>query len=258
MKSRRKNEIMKRLVVEQALKMEEMAALCGVSVETIRRDVADMEREGLVEKVYGGIRLRQGVGRSVSSLDSWSERLGRCHEEKARIAARALELVEDHAVIALDIGTTVYELSRLLGVKKNLTIITNSLPMAAELSRTTEHHVLCIGGRVSTNETATGGSYARRFLEDFATVDLFVMGADGVSLQQGVTEYSEGIVDVKRQLAALAKRRVLLCDHSKFGVEAPFKSCPLEQVDTLITDQQTPAKLLEGLAKRGVEVLCAE
>lgn len=258
MKSRRKNEIMKRLMIEQALKMEEMATMFGVSVETIRRDVADMERQGLVEKVYGGIRLRQGAARSVSSLDSWSDRMTRCHEEKARIAARALELVEDNAVIALDIGTTVYELSRLLVVKKGLTIITNSLPIAAELARTTNHKILCIGGQVTTNETVTGGVYARRFLEDFAAVDLFLMGADGVSLKQGVTEYSEGIVDVKRQLSQLAKRCVLLCDHSKFGVEAPFKSCPLERVDVLITDRQAPGKVLENLRKRDVDVLCAE
>lgn len=258
MKSRRKNEIMKRLMVEQALKMEEMAAMFGVSVETIRRDVADLERQGLVEKVYGGIRLRQSAVRSRSSLDSWSDRMVHCHEEKVRIAAQALELIEDASVIALDIGTTVYELSLLLAVKKDLTIITNSLPIAAELARTTSHHVLCIGGRVSTNETVTGGAYARRFLEDLAAVDLFLMGADGVSLKQGVTEYSEGIVDVKRQLAELARRCVLLCDHSKFGVEAPFKSCPLERVDVLITDEQAPGKVLENLRKRGVDVICAE
>lgn len=257
MKSRRKNEIMKRLVREKTLKMEEMAAMFGVSVETIRRDVADMERQGLVEKVYGGIQLREGAARSVSSLDSWSDRMVHCHDEKARIAARALELVEDGAVIALDIGT-VYELSLLLGVKRNLTIITNSLPIAAELARTTGHKILCIGGQVTTNETVTGGGYARRFLEDLAAVDAFFMGADGVSLQQGVTEYSEGIVDVKRQLAALARRCVLMADHSKFGVEAPFKSCALERVDVLVTDEQAPAKVRETLHRRGVDVICAE
>ena len=258
MKSRRKNEIMKRLVLEKTLKMEEMAAMFGVSVETVRRDVADLERDGLVEKVYGGIRLREGTLRSHSTLDSWSERMSRCHAEKVQIAARALELVEDDSVIALDIGTTVYELSRLLAVKKGLTIITNSLPIAAELSRTTSHNILCVGGRVTTNETVTGGVYARRFLEDFAAVDLFLMGADGLSVKQGVTEYSEGIVDVKHQLSQLARRCVLLADHSKFGVEAPFKSCPLERVDTLITDAAAPVKVLEGLRKRGIEIIRAE
>ena len=73
-----------------------------------------------------------------------------------------------------------------------------------------------------------------------------------------MTEYSEGIVDVKRQLAGLARRCVLLCDHSKFGVEAPFKSCPLERVDTLITDGAAPAKVLEALGKRGIELLQTE
>ena len=116
MKSRRKNEIMKRLVIEQALKMEEMAAMFGVSVETIRRDVADMERQGLVEKVYGGIRLRQNAGSSRSTLDSWGERMTRCYEEKARIAARALELMES----GMSRKDAARQAAKELGLQKNL------------------------------------------------------------------------------------------------------------------------------------------
>lgn len=258
MKSRRKNEIMKRLLIEQSLKTEEIAAMFGVSIETVRRDINDMEREGLVKKVYGGISLCSDPARQRSTLDSWNTRLERCHAEKVKIAARALELIPDEAVIALDIGTSVYELSRLLGVKKNLSIITNSLLIASELAKNTTHSIFCVGGKVTTNEIVTSGVYARNFLEDFAAVDVFLIGADGISLQKGITEYSEGVVDVKRQMSALAQRTVLLADHSKFGVEAPFKSCAFGDVDELVTDSASPEKDLEELAKLGVEVVIAE
>lgn len=258
MKSKRKNEIMKRLLIEEYLKTEEMAAMFGVSIETIRRDISEMEKAGLIKKVYGGISLCSGSARAHSTLDSWNTRLERCHEEKVKIAAKALELIPDDAVIALDIGTSVYELSRLLGVKKNLSIITNSLLIAGELARNTTHSVFCVGGKVTTNEIVTSGIYARNFLEDFAVVDLLLIGADGISVKQGITEYSEDVVDVKRQLSALARRTILLADHSKFGVEAPFKSCSFADVDELITDGAAPEKDLNALHKLGMTVTVAE
>ena len=254
MKIRRQNEILKLLAKEQTLKTEQLASLFDVSIETIRRDIRSMERSGLIKKVYGGISLCSGA-MGVATLDSWNTRLEHSHREKAKIAAGALELIEDNMVIALDIGTTVYELSRLLGTKKNLSIITNSLLMAAELSQNTAHSIYCIGGKVTTNEGVTSGFYARNFLSSFASVDLFLMGADGLSLQYGVTEFSEGVVDVKRQLVSMARRNIVLADHTKFGREALFRSCDLSQIHTLITDEAAPAKELEALRKLGTEVI---
>jgi len=254
MKIRRQNEILKLLAKEQTLKTEQLASLFDVSIETIRRDIRSMERSGLIKKVYGGISLCSGA-MGVATLDSWNTRLEHSHSEKAKIAAGALELIEDNMVIALDIGTTVYELSRLLGTKKNLSIITNSLLMAAELSQNTAHSIYCIGGKVTTNEGVTSGFYARNFLSSFASVDLFLMGADGLSLQYGVTEFSEGVVDVKRQLVSMARRNIVLADHTKFGREALFRSCDLSQIHTLITDEAAPAKELDALSKLGMEVI---
>ena len=254
MKIQRQNEILKLLAREHILKTEELASLFDVSIETIRRDIRAMEREGMIRKVYGGISLCSG-NMGTRTLDSWNTRMEQCRAEKATIAAAALELVKDNTVIALDIGTTVYELSRLLGTKKNLSIITNSLLMAAELSQNTTHSIFCIGGKVSTNEGVTTGLYARNFLNNFASVDLFFMGADGLSLQYGVTEFSEGVVDVKHQLTSMARKNIVLADHSKFGKEALFRSCDLDRIHTLITDEGAPTRELETLRKLGTEVI---
>ena len=138
MKDQRQNEIIKLLSVEKSVKTESLASHFNVSMETIRRDINTLERAGLIRKVYGGICLPSDTVH-LTALDNWNERLNQYHGEKVRIATKALELIPDYCVIALDIGTTAYELARLLGQKRGLSVITNSLLIAGELARNTSH-----------------------------------------------------------------------------------------------------------------------
>lgn len=256
MKSKRQNEILKILLMEHSLKTEDLVNRFGVSIETIRRDINTMEQEGLVKKVYGGIRISSDSLR-VNALESWNNRLEHCHSEKVKIVTRALELIADNSVIALDIGTTTYELSRLLGAKKNLCVITNSLLIASELAKNTSHNTYCIGGLVMPSEIVTSGVFARNFLNSFASIDMFLVGADGLTIKNGITEFNEAVVEIKQQIAAIARQTVLLADHSKFGKEALFKSCALDDVDVLVTDELAPKKELDMLRKINVEVIVA-
>lgn len=134
MKNKRQSEILKLLFSEQSLKTEYLSSYFGVSIETIRRDINELSRSGMIKKVYGGIRLNHD-SMQMAALENWNERLTNFHEEKIKIATKALEFISDNSVIALDIGTTTYELSRLLSAKKDLSIITNSLYIASELSK---------------------------------------------------------------------------------------------------------------------------
>lgn len=256
MKDKRQNEILKLLLNEQTLKTEYLAEHFDVSIETIRRDINSMEQAGLIKKVYGGVSLL-GDSFRISSLDSWNTRLEKNHEDKVKIVTKALDLIHDNSVIALDIGTTTYELSRLLGSKKGLSIITNSLLIAGELAKNTSHKVYCIGGMVMAEEAATGGLFARMFLDNFASIDLFIGSADGISLHSGITEFNEIVVDVKQQLIQRAKKSVFLIDHSKFGNEAMFCSCSLSQASILVTDSGAPERDLNALRKLGIEVIIA-
>ena len=254
MKEQRHNEILRLLAQQRSIKTEALAAQLGVSLETVRRDIGALARSGHIRKVYGGITLASDTIHTTT-LENWNVRLNSRREEKAQIALRALDYIEDGAMIALDIGTTTYQLSRLLSAKKDLSILTSSLQIAGELSRSTGHTVYCIGGVVLPGEDAAGGAFARDFLEHFASIDLFIGGADGLSLTCGVTECHASVVEVKQQLIRRARRNITLADHTKFGVEATFVSCPVAEMDVLITDTAAPAEDVEALRRRGVEVV---
>ncbi len=119
MKSVRQNGTMKLLLMERSLKTEDLARRLNISVETIRRDINELEAEKVIKKVYGGIELIPD-SRRVTEMAEWEARLTNCHTEKVQIASRALEFIPDGATVALDIGTTTYELSNLLTEKQPL------------------------------------------------------------------------------------------------------------------------------------------
>lgn len=244
-------------MLRRNLKTEQLVRQFGVSIETIRRDISDLEREGLVKKVYGGIRMVANDMR-ITVMESWNKRLESCHAEKVAIVGKALEMIPDNSTIALDTGTTVYELSRLLGSRRNLTVITNSLKIASELSQNTQHTVYAVGGVLHRGEIVTVGSFACGFLDNFAAVDLCICSADGITPESGITEFNESMVDVKRRMVAIADRTIAMIDHSKFGKKALFKSCSTQDIDLLVTDRQTPRKYLDAIRKFNIEIVVAE
>lgn len=257
MKTTRQNEIMKLLMMRQHVKTEDLVEELGVSIETIRRDINDLVRQGLVTKIYGGIKVLQNDMR-ITVQESWNKRLQVCHDEKIAIVSRALEFIPDHSTIALDTGTTAYEFSRMLGGKKNLTIITNSLNVASELSQNTQHTVYSVGGMLNRGEIVTVGTFACGFLDNFSSIDLFVCSADGLTPEIGITEFNENMVDIKRRMASISDRIVALVDHSKFGRKSLFRSVAAEDIDILVTDKGTPAKELEAFRNLKMEIFIAD
>ena len=256
MKEKRQDEIMELLRNDGILKTTDLVEYFQVSLETIRRDIAVLVSNGYVKKVYGGIRLAEEPEQALPSpsIENWSRRAQHCHEEKLRIAHKALEYIQPHSIIAIDIGTSAYELARLLKEKEDLSIITTSLSIAGELARNTMHRVYCIGGLVDQNEIVTVGSFTELFLENFASIDLFISGADGITAKTGVTEFHENIDIVKKQLIAKAGRTIVLADHEKFGRDSLFVSCRLNQVNSIITDAAAPAQIIAEIRKQGIDV----
>lgn len=257
MKSKRQREIMKLLLMERTLKTEDLACRLNVSVETIRRDINAMENEKIIKKVYGGIELASDSQR-ITEIAAWDARLAHCHEEKVKIASCALNYIPDGATLALDIGTTTYELASLLGTKQNLTIITNSLRVATNMAQNTNHCVYCIGGLMTRVEIVAGGMAARDFLNHFAAIDLYVCSTDGITPETGMTEFDEAVVDVKRRLIQMSDHVISLVDHSKFGKRALFPTCTLQDLDMLVTDSGTDPCWIDPMEKAGVHVVIAE
>jgi len=256
MKYDRLQEIRRLLLRNKKVVTAELCTQFSVSQETVRRDLGVLEREGILQKVYGGAVLLGG-GDSPHSTPGRDTRSFVCDEEKRRIAERAVDLIPDNAIIALDRGTTIFRLAQLLSRRKGLTVLTNSLDIAVEVTRRTTHLVYCIGGAVKRTEMITTGFLADDFLNRFSSIDMAIFSADGVSPAGGISDYSVEMGTIKQKILAKSERCICLADHTKYGVDTFYKVCDLHQFDTFIMDDGLPASAREEIENLGVETIIA-
>jgi DeoR family transcriptional regulator, fructose operon transcriptional repressor len=232
----------------------EVAAIAdelAVTPETVRRDLTDLEARGLLRRVHGGAipveRFR--------SEPAVSERATRMTDEKRRIAKRALELVPQHGTILLDAGTTTGELATLLP-DRELTVVTNSLPIATSLAVRGQISVLVVGGRMRGRTLANVDGWALKALADLR-VDVGFIATNGVSVTRGLTTPDLAEADVKAAMIAASREVVLLADATKIGDDHLVRYATLDEVDVLITDTEVDDEVAAELASLGPEVVRA-
>jgi DeoR family transcriptional regulator, fructose operon transcriptional repressor len=230
-----------------------LAAEFAVTPETVRRDLTDLERRGVVQRVHGGAipaeRLR--VERPVA------DRAVLHTDEKARIAVAALaELPEAGGTILLDAGTTTGALAEAMPDGLELTVVTNAVPIALALADRPSFEVLLIGGRVRSRTLATVDDWAVRTLEELS-VDVAFVAANGVSRERGLTTPDPAEAAIKRALLRAGRRVVLLADHSKVGQDHFVRFGTLDAVDRFVTDAGLDPRDHADLAAAGLEVVLA-
>lgn len=227
-----------------------LAAEFGVTEVTIRRDLAAMEREGLLIRFHGGAVLPHAM---VQDIPFYSKLQSR-QDEKARIGAAAAGLVPDGATIALAAGTTVDAVARELGGKSGLTVVTNAVNIAWELSQKPEVRLVITGGRVRERSFCMLGPQTEHALREVA-VDIAFVGVNGISKEFGFTTPNQEEALIHRLMLSRARRTVIVSDSSKFGRVAFARIVSPHQVQTLITDDQAPLPLVEELRQEGIEVI---
>jgi DeoR/GlpR family transcriptional regulator of sugar metabolism len=246
------------LVQESGSKtVAELCDLFDVSEMTIRRDLRDLDREGVLRRVHGG--AVSSLGRSYEP--PYAMRSTRNSEIKRAIGRSAVELIVDGDSIALDVGTTTLEIAQALQGKHNLTIITASLPIAnqilSNLSLTSEVRLILTGGIVRSGELSMIGSIAAQTYADYH-VDKAFIGVGGMSEETGLTEYNLEDAMVKKQMIRNAHQCIVVADSTKIGQTTFVSIAPLSTVDTLITDSQIPAAAQRRFESLGIEVIVAE
>ncbi len=255
--SERRRQILDLLMRQQAVSVADLRARFHVSEMTIRRDLMALEQEGLLRRTHGG--AVSNLGRSYEPL--FRVRAEEHQTEKQRIGRRAAELVQAGDSIALDVGTTTQEVARALRDRRNLTIITASLPIAFELVSTfpveSDIRLIVTGGIVRAGELSLVGELARSAYENLH-VDIAFIGAGGVSLDAGLTEYNLEDTQIKRTLLYSAQRKVLVADSSKFGRTTFATIGPLSVIDTIVTDAGLSPEMDRALRDLGIKVLIAE
>lgn len=256
MQSDRRREIVEIVQKSGSQTVGELCERFDVSEMTIRRDLRDLDREGLLRRVHGG--AVSNLGRSYEP--PYTIRATRSAEQKEAIGREAAKLILDGDSIALDVGTTTLEIALALKEKHNLTILTASLPIANEivsnLSLNSDVRLILTGGIVRPGELSLIGHIAEQTYKDFH-VDKAFIGVGGLSLEAGLTEYNLEDALVKKPLIDHANQRIVVADSSKIG-QTTFKSvAPLSVVDMLVTDDEIEAEYLEALTELGIEVIIA-
>jgi DeoR family fructose operon transcriptional repressor len=229
-----------------------LAVELDVTAETIRRDLTSLERQGVLRRVHGGAIpvTRLGFEPAVN------QRSERCTEEKERIAKAALAELPQEGAVLLDSGTTTARIAESLPLDRELTIVTNSIPIALTLSVRPNLQVLVTGGRIRSRTLAGVGDWATDALSR-VRVDVAFIGANGISPEFGLTTPDQSEAAAKRAMIQAARRAVVVADHTKLGEDYFARFADLTEVDTIITDDQADEELASQIEAKGPTVVLA-
>ena len=237
----RQKEILKQLYENRSVKITELTKYFNVTRETIRKDLYEMEEEDLIKKVHGGAILSK-----ANHETDYTSRKSINDSEKVAIAKRAAELVENGDTIYIDYGTTSSYFVNEIMSKKNLTIVTASLPIAIELSDYTDFEVILIGGVIRKNEKSLYGPIAQRIIGNIF-VDKGFFSAGGIDVNAGFTNFHMGEAEVSKLIFKQSQKKVMMADYSKFNTIAMNKVASLNEITVLITDDKTAEDVIADL-----------
>jgi DeoR family transcriptional regulator of aga operon len=225
----------------------------GASPATIRRDLALLADQGLILRTHGGARSTEAATEVPVAL-----RDTRYSEAKDRIAKAAAAMVprERHSV-AFSGGTTSAGVARELGRHPDLTVITNSLTIATSLTRYPRLKVLMTGGILRPQSQELVGVLAEATFNAVTRIGTAILGADGVSANEGITTYDETEARTNHAMVAKADRTIVVADGSKVGRAAFAAMATLDEVDVLVTDASADPAELDRLRAAGVRVVVA-
>ncbi|MFA4945234.1 MAG: DeoR/GlpR family DNA-binding transcription regulator [Lentisphaeria bacterium] len=232
------------------LAVARIAAELGVSPATIRRDLHSLQERKLLQRVRGGATVKN-LARAEPLFQAKEAQNAAAKE---RIAARALERIDDHDILYLDGGSTVLMLARLLAAKRDLTVVTNSL-MAAAVLMAQPHRLILVGGEFRPLARTLVGPLTAPVIQSLHFHKAF-MGTIGLTLEEGMSTTDPGEAFTKEQAMNRANLVFLLADSSKLGVPSFARSGTLEDLDVLITEAMGD-EFRAALEERGVEVVLA-
>jgi len=248
----RQQEILRRARANGRVDVVTLAEEFAVTTETIRRDLTALERAGVLRRVHGGAIPveRLGFEPALSTRDNVMT------AEKERIAKAALDELPDGGSIILDAGTTTVRLAEMLPTDRELTVVTHALPVATVLATRPGITLHLVGGTVRGRTLAAVGSWALRELAEIHA-DVTFLGANGLTVERGVTTPDLAEAAVKRALVDAARRTVVLADHTKVGRVDLARVAGLDQIDTLITDAAVEPELADEIEAAGTRVVRA-
>lgn len=234
----------------QRATVNEISQHFDVSVATVRRDLESLEEQGGIQRFHGGAKIVKQAPPEQPVLRRSVARI----EEKRRIGRAVAELINDGDTVFLGSGTTVLEGARHLHERRDLTVITNSLLVLNELSKTPGITVIGLGGILRHSEMSTIGHLTEQALSEVRAQKI-IIGIRAIDDEHGLTNdyLPETLTD--RAILAQQGEIIIVADHSKCGRVSTVLLTPLSAIDTLVTDDKAPSEFVTAFRSRGINVL---
>lgn len=228
--------------------VDQLAKFFATSEVTIRKDLAALEKNGLLLRRYGG-----AIAMPSEMVTETEEHVS---VRKLAIAKAAADRIRDHNRIIIDSGSTTASLIRLLGEKQGLIVMTNSLNVANALNELEDEPTLLMtGGTWDPHSEAFQGQVAESVLRSYDFDQLFI-GADGIDIARGTTTFNE-LIGLSRVMAEVSREVVVMVESSKVGRKIPNLELPWSNISTLITDDGLSPEAKQQIEHHGVQVICA-
>lgn len=246
--ARRRSLILDSVRADGSVSVRTLAERFDASNVTIRRDLVLLDSRHLLTRTHGG-----AIERHPSRESSYAEKTLQWILEKRAIAELAASAVRDGDVIIVGPGTTTEAVARALLHRRNLTIVTNSLPAAEIFALSPQNQVIMTGGELRGPIRALVGEAAQRTVSKVRASITFLSG-NGLTAEFGLSTPNLAVAGTDRAMADAGERVIVVADHSKIGARAALQTMPAETIDVLVTDAGSSASELSALRDIGVDV----
>ena len=245
--NQRQTNIVEYISKNKKISVVELSNMLGVSQVTIRKDLIELEKQGLI--------LREHGYATINDSDDINHRLAIHFETKQDIAKKAAELVENGQTIMIESGSCCALFAQVLAsTKKDITIITNSAFIADYVRKTGHVHIILLGGEYQNESQVMVGPMVRKYAESF-NVDKLFIGADGFSKETGFTGNDFMRAEAVQNMAKQAKKVYVLTDSRKFSNVGLTQLLTLDKIHGVITDSNIPEDIKNYLIEKGIKVL---
>lgn len=224
--------IRQRIQAEKKITVSELSQVCGVTEETIRRDLDKLETDGVVTRVHGGAIWNEGTQKEGIHF---YRRLSKHLKEKQEIARKTIELMEGKSTIIADSSTTVGEALKLLPDSADITVVTNSTEIFGEFQKSSINFI-STGGEFNKKCLSLQGQLAKKNIEKY-NVHLALISCKGLSMEKGVLDSNESEAEIKKAMLAQAEEVALLVDYSKFDQSAFVSLIDVDKLNYIVTDR---------------------
>ena len=231
-KEERYDKILSILEEEQYISAVQLSKKLYVSLPTVRRDLAELQKRNQIIRSHGGAKKIQ----SEHIVTPLNFRKTVNANEKRALCRVAANMVKDNDIIFIDSSTTTLQMGEFLSEKKHIIVITNGIPLATLLVKK-GIKTYCTGGEIFPNSLAYFGSFAEEFIQKF-NIDLLFFSCHGVNEKGMLTDPSLPETQIRKTAINQAKKTVFLCDETKFSLSTPYNLVPIQKMDCVITNSK--------------------